>query len=371
MATKTRRSKKAPPSPMTLKAKLRLIVALFAAAFAAIGVIFSLLLNDIFFSFYPGLSRSIMKPLAALSGLCPLSVWELALGLILVWAFISFLIAIGRRRKLQWFCGLICGLTIGLSLFILLWGLNHFGPTIDQKLELEKGEYSVQELTEATAFYLSEANRYASQVSRAADGTVQMSAFRDLASQAADGYRALGRETSLFHGSLQPVKPVLAWKPMSYFGTTGIFVCLTGESCVNPDTYPASLPFTMCHEMGHRMAFAAEDEANFCAYLACRANESPEFRYSGAYCAFIYCYNALYEVSPAAAQKLWEYADPGIVADAKAAGAHYAKYESSVQDAAQKVNDSYLKAFQEPAGVQSYGQVTDLLIALYLSEKSS
>ena len=35
--------------------------------------------------------------------------------------------------------------------------------------------------------------------------------------------------------------------------------------------------------------------------------------------------------------------------------AHYDQYEGKVQDAAQKVNDTYLKAFSEESGVQSYG----------------
>lgn len=37
-----------------------------------------------------------------------------------------------------------------------------------------------------------------------------------------------------------------------------------------------------------------------------------------------------------------------------------------MQNAAQKVNDTYLKAFSEESGVQSYGEAADLLIAWYL-----
>ena len=51
--------------------------------------------------------------------------------------------------------------------------------------------------------------------------------------------------------------------------------------------------------------------------------------------------------------------------DAQAANEHYAQYEGKVQDAATKVNDAYLKAFSEETGVQSYGEVADLLIAWY------
>ena len=41
-----------------------------------------------------------------------------------------------------------------------------------------------------------------------------------------------------------------------------------------------------------------------------------------------------------------------------------------MQDAAQKVNDTYLKAFSEESGVQSYGEAADLLIAWYLENNA-
>ena len=60
----------------------------------------------------------------------------------------------------------------------------------------------------------------------------------------------------------------------------------------------------------------------------------------------------------------------GVVADIRAANEHYAQYEGKVQDAAQKVNDTYLKAFSEESGVQSYGEAADLLIAWYLKNNA-
>ena len=161
------------------------------------------------------------------------------------------------------------------------------------------------------------------------------------------------------------MKKLASWKLFSHFGITGIFICVTGEACVNPDTYVAWLPFTMCHEIAHRQAVAAEDGANFCAYLACMENPDAEFQYSGALAAYIYCSNALMKADRAAATEIWNSVDPGIRADAQAANEHYAQYEGKVQDAATKVNDAYLKAFSEETGVQSYGEVTDLLIAWY------
>ena len=44
------------------------------------------------------------------------------------------------------------------------------------------------------------------------------------------------------------------------------------------------------------------------------------------------------------------------------------KYESPVKDIGTAVNNGYLKANSQPSGVRSYGEVVDLLIALYTKE---
>ena len=46
---------------------------------------------------------------------------------------------------------------------------------------------------------------------------------------------------------------------------------------------------------------------------------------------------------------------------------HNKQYEGKVQEAAQAVNNAYLKTFDE-AGVKSYGLVVDYLIAEYLKQ---
>ena len=70
-----------------------------------------------------------------------------------------------------------------------------------------------------------------------------------------------------------------------------------------------------------------------------------------------------------AASEIWQSLKEGVRADIQAANTHYAQYEGKVQDAATKVNDTYLRAFSEEAGVQSYGEAADRLIAWYLKKK--
>ena len=231
-------------------------------------------------------------------------------------------------------------------------------------------EYSKQELIAATAYYAAQANEYAEKVERNVENLTVYPAFSALSKQAPDGYTALARQYDQFTDGLGPVKPLASWRLFSQTGTTGIFICFTAEACVNPDTYTAWIPFTMCHELAHRQAVTAEDDANFCAYLACMASESDDFRYSGAFGAYIYCHNALSKVDKTAASQIWSTLSDGVIADIRAANEHYAQYEGKVQNAAQKVNDTYLKAFSEESGVQSYGEAADLLIAWYLKNNT-
>ena len=76
-------------------------------------------------------------------------------------------------------------------------------------------------------------------------------------------------------------------------GVTGVFMGMTGEAAVNPQIPDVALPYSMCHEMAHRMCIAGERDSNFSAFLACSVNSSPEFQYSAYFMAYRYCYNAL------------------------------------------------------------------------------
>ena len=323
------------------------------------------------FAFYPAFSRWALSVISSVTGLVPIALWEVLAGLLALWFFYTLIRVFTKRRSLlRWLSGVLLGVSAGMFFFVGLWGLNHYGPSVGDTLGLDVREYSKQDLVAATAYYAAQANEYASRVGRDADGLTVYPDFSTLAAQAGAGYDALAQQSDAFTGGLGSVKPLAAWQLFSRTGTTGIFVCLTAEACVNPDTYTVWIPFTMCHELAHRQAVAAEDEANFCAYLACMASGNDDFGYSGAFGAYIYCHNALSAVDRQAASEIWSTLSDSVAADVRAANEHYAQYEGKVQDAAQKVNDTYLKAFSEESGVQSYGEAADLLIAWYLKNNA-
>ena len=321
------------------------------------------------FAFYPKLSRKILAFLADLTAPIPVPVWELAVCALAVWLVVSLILSLRKSHFLRWLTGVLEIVCAGVFLFVAIWGLNYFAPPMQERLGFEVGQYTAAELREATEYYLAQANAASKEVARGDDGVMLPGDFADLSVHAGDGYQTLAETMPCFDGSTVRVKKLLSSKFMGATGTTGIFIAFTGESSVSSTTFTTSLPFTMCHEIGHRMAFAREDEANFAAFLACSVSDRADFRYSGYYLAFVYCYNALYRVDRDAANEVWQTTSPEIQADAAASRAHYQTVENDkVSEATGKVYDTYLKAFDVKSGRQSYGEVVDLLTGWYYSE---
>ena len=106
-------------------------------------------------------------------------------------------------------------------------------------------------------------------------------------------------------------------------------------------------------------------EANFIAFLACIQSDRTDFRYSGYLSGWVYCMNALYRTDHEAWQEvrllLAEEAEP----DLEANSAFWDAYEGRISEAADKINDTYLKANGQADGVQSYSRMVDLIVAYF------
>ena len=334
-----------------------------------VSVALAKLLPKFWFSFYTDFSRKAMRVLGAAFGWIPFPIWEILLVLLVLSIPVGLILAIRKKQVLGWATSVLEGLCLLIFLFVGLWGLNHFAPPLNEQLGMEVRTYSERELKEAAQFYAKRAGADARLVQRDENGDVVLPDFDRLSDLAVAAYGTLGAQLPRLAEPVQQAKPLLVSEAFAYLGSTGVFVCLTGEPSVSTASSLLEQPFTVCHELSHSLAVAGEDEANYCAWLACEASDDPLLRYSGSYNAFVYCFNALNEVNQKAARELWALGSDELAHDCNVAIAHNRKYEGKVQNAAQKVNDGYLKAFDEE-GVRSYGLVVDYLIAEYLAGKN-
>lgn len=351
-----------------MKTIVRVTTAVGLLVLTAVAVLLAKYLNPLIFSFYPKLSRGAIRALAGMTSVLPLPLCELLLAALVIWFIVSLIRAIAKKRIARWLSGVLFLGSILLTAFVLLWGLNYFAPPMQQRLELPDTKYTAPELAEATSYYLDMANTYAAQVERNDDGTMKELAFDTLSEAAGQGYALLAETMDCFDGSTVGVKKLLSSPIQGKIGMTGAFICFTGESCVSTTTYRANLPFTMCHEIGHRMAFARENEANFAAFLSCSVHPSAAFRYSGYLAAYRYCFNALWIADRAAAEQLRQRVSAPVAADIYASNEHYKEIQNDkAAELTEKVYDSYLKGFSVESGVQSYGEVADLLLVWYFT----
>lgn len=342
-----------------------LIGAAVLATITIVLVVLARCLPDFWYSFYTDFSRGAMQVLGVVFGWIPFPAWEILLVLLVIAILCGLVYAVRTSRGRGFLCALLELAVLLITLFVGLWGLNGFAPTIGEQTGLEVKDYTVEQLQEAASWYADEASFYSVAVKRDEDGNVLLPEFSELSDAGVAAYERLAEENDRFKLPVRQVKPLLVSEAFAHMGSDGVFMCLTGEAGVSSETFGLTQPFTICHELGHSLAVAREDEANYLGFLACRASDTPLFRYSGYYNAFVYCYEALYDKSPAAARKVREHCSDELLRDIDLHVEYDQQYEGKVRTIAQAVNNAYIKTFDE-AGVRSYGLVVDYLVADYL-----
>lgn len=326
--------------------------------------------QNVLYLAYPFMSRTVQDYLAAFTAKFDFCLWQVALLAVIVAFLATFVLTLLLRRNvLRWLGGWTAAASVVLFLFMGMWGLNYYNPnTLSDSLRLEEVRYTTKNLRSATEYYRDKANELALEQKRDSSGGLEMSDFETLAAQAGEGFDTMTFRCSAFAGNRTPVKKLGFSQQFDRWGFTGVTVALTGEAAVSTETYVGALPFTMCHEMAHRISLAKEDEANFAAFLTCAANSSKEFQYSGYFMAYIYCYNALARVDAAGAREVAAGVNAQFRRDLDDNTATVAKSDGPAKDAMQNVYDGYQKSVGQAEGILTYDAVDSDLVNWYLSE---
>ena len=325
---------------------------------------------------YPYVTRNLQDILAQWSSQVDFCLWQLlavALGVLLLCSVVLMIVL--KWNVVQWLGWVLAVFSCIYTLHTAAFGLNFYAGPISEDLRLDMSPYTLEELTEATEYYRNEANALAEVMPRKSDGTVSFRTFEELAAMAGEGFETLTyqKHYPIFAGSTVPVKK-LGWSDMYVsMGITGFSFALTGEAAVNPQGPDVSLPFTMCHEMSHRMCIANERDANFAAFLAASNHSDAQFRYSAYFMAYRYCMAALSTVSSQAAVNARARVDEGVSDYLRYDMAQYDAFyrtrkNASATKAGDAVNNAYLKTSGDASGLASYGEVCDLLVSWHVQQ---
>src|SRR5579871_684494 len=247
-------------------------------------------------------------------------------------------------------------------LFNLLWGLNYNRLGIASQLQLNVKTYSTEELSEVLQMIVERLNATDSlaQVERE-----QLHNKHILFSEAVNAYVKVEKENRFLAYPSPSVKSSIFSYAGNYFGFTGYYNPFSGEAQVNT-TVPLSIqPFTICHEMGHQLGYAKENEANFSGYLAARTSDNIAFRYSVYFDFYIYAARGLVVRDSNLVKKYRDQLHPSIRKDYRDLRKFFEQYTNPFEPIISKIYGRYLKANQQPQGLMSYDEVIAWLIAYY------
>jgi uncharacterized protein DUF3810 len=320
-----------------------------------------------------GLYPGIVAALGWLTGRVPVSIGEglLLLVAVIVLGLSAQLVLVlrharGRRTRVLGLALLrtAAAAAVLYAAFLVLWGLNYARLPLAAQAGLDVHPAPLTELVELSQELVGEADRLREGLPEDAAGVLSApGGLRSILERAPAGLRRAAERQRGLMIPVAPPKAALFSPLMSYLGITGIYFPFTAEAHVNHTVPVPELPFVASHELAHQTGVAREDEANYVAYLACRAHPDGDFRYSGAFSASLYALGALARLDRAAWRGLEGRRSAGVRRDLKALSAWSARYEGRAERASRTLNDAYLRSQGQVQGVASYGRMLDLLLA--------
>ncbi len=244
--------------------------------------------------------------------------------------------------------------------FNMLWGLNYNRMGIASQLQMKVEKYDTEELK----------------------GLVQVLVNRLNATYAASRFSLddLKKKKTLFSGSAtayshaSEIYPQLTYSPISvkpslysylgnYLGFTGYYNPFSGEAQVNTTVPVFVQPFTTCHEVGHQLGYAKENEANFAGVLSAKSSSDSAFRYALYFDLYSYAIRDLYRRDTSQAAFFRNQLLPGVRADFANLRKFYQRYTNPLEPYIRKAYANYLKANEQPMGMMSYNEVVAMVIA--------
>ena len=316
--------------------------------------------------FYPVISSL----LRFLLGWIPFSVGDILYVLAGIWllrALVRFLRMLLRKQlNRQVFLSILRRTGLGALMiyiiFNLFWGLNYNRVPMMKTLGLDASPFTTAELRQLTEIIISRTNSFDSS---GRPGRKMLSRKRYLFNEAIETYRLAGLSDPKLSYRPSSVKPSLFSYAGNYLGFTGYYNPFSGEAQSNT-TVPAFVqPFTTCHEIGHQLGYAKENEANFAGFLSAGHSENPAFQYSLYFDMLSYSLREMQLRDSLQAKELKAKLNPGVLADFLELKQFYRRYDNLIEPVIRVLYSHYLRANDQPQGMKTYNQVVAMMVAYY------
>lgn len=246
-------------------------------------------------------------------------------------------------------------------LFNVLWGLNYNRLGVQYQLKLTVVPYSENDLKELLfvlndrlCFYGDRAN------------IAERRQLQNHAVLFTEGVRVFDKSSQQYpfltytNASLKPS----LYSPLGhYFGFTGYYNPFTAEAQIKTSIPVFLKPFVLCHEIGHQVGYAKENEANFISFLTARKSDNQTFRYAAYFEMWLYAWRELMRRDAKQSILLLKTAHPQVQKDYGAFIAYLTRTNNEVEPYISQFYDQYLKINNQPKGKATYNDVVAWMVA--------
>ncbi len=260
-------------------------------------------------------------------------------------------------------------LSIGATLSVLYfffyatWGLHYYRKPLTAQLGITNNRYSAEKLEKHTENLIFELNKIHLEITGNRLEKLKIPYTRkEIYRLSVKAYKSLEKQMPFFVYKFPSIKHSMLSKPLTYMGFSGYFNPFTGEAQVNTKIPLSSYAFSTCHEMAHQIGYAAENEANFIAYLATTHSKDHYFQYTGKLTALKYLLSELSRSAPLSYQNLRKTLHPGILEDLKTSRDFWRSHQNPLESYFKKIYGTFLKANKQKGGIQTYGYMVQLLL---------
>lgn len=315
-----------------------------------------------------GLFPFISKIFRHLFGWIPFSVGDVFYSALTILAlrWLYFNIKRIKTKPIGFFLDITATLSIVYFMFNLLWGFNYYRVPLHQTLGVER-EYTTEQLITLTENLIVKANALHN-VLGAQDSVMIVNPYlhRETFENSTLGYDNLSEKFPTFSYHPKSIK-TSAWSlGLTYMGYSGYYNPFTAEAQVNDMILGHRFAVVTCHEEAHQLGYAAENEANFLAYLAATHNDDLYFQYAGTIFALRYCVNELARRDMDLYDEMIDTVNFGILESYREVREFWQSYEGPMEWFSKIFFDRFLKVNNQELGIKSYSYMVALLVNYHL-----
>ena len=284
----------------------------------------------------------------------------LALTLIVIY-FIFFF-----RFKKNDFVNIFAVLSITIFLFYSLWGLNYFRTPLLSKLDI--GEVKYESLQRTLIELINDVNQIHLLLGDE-NSTIDNLGFdkeKIISELKLNNIKKFDKiPTTKF--VKRPILPEI----YLYQGVSGYINPFTLEAIVVKEIPSIDFSITVLHEQAHQLGYAAEEDANFLAFISSINNEDLLIKYSGYVFGLTYLLNEIQVNHKENISSFTDKINPGIIEDINSRRKFWAKYSNNIiNDLQSLLYDIYLKSNNQKSGIRSYSRIVNHIINYYENDKN-